>query len=81
MVETIKKSVIFLVILSFAVGFILPVNADNEKIIVLDPGHGGTDNGTSGSMNGTTYYEKNLNLKVARFLWESLAEYSGIKVI
>ncbi|MBS5844004.1 MAG: N-acetylmuramoyl-L-alanine amidase [Clostridiales bacterium] len=80
MVETIKKSVIFLVILSFAVGFILPVNADNEKIIVLDPGHGGTDNGTSGSMNGTTYYEKNLNLKVARFLWESLAEYSGIKV-
>lgn len=76
----IKKNVLLLIILSLFTAFTLPVSADNDKIIVLDPGHGGSDNGTEGSLNGKTYYEKNLNLKVARFVWEYLSEYSGVKV-
>lgn len=51
-----------------------------DVVIVVDAGHGANDNGTEGTLNGTTYYEKNLNLKIAKYLWESLAEYSGVKV-
>ncbi len=31
-----------------------------DKIIVIDPGHGGTDPGTKGTYNGVTYYEKDV---------------------
>lgn len=36
-----------------------------EKIIVIDPGHGGSDPGTSGSLNGKVYEEKDINLAVS----------------
>ncbi|MEH7354232.1 SH3 domain-containing protein [Neobacillus drentensis] len=41
-----------------------------NKTIVLDPGHGGGDNGTTGS-NGTL--EKNLTLRTARLLYDKLS--------
>lgn len=81
MTRAIKKNVLlFILVLSLFAAFLLPVRADNDKVIVLDPGHGGSDNGTKGNLNGTTYYEKNLNLKVATFLWEALSEYAGVRV-
>lgn len=52
----------------------------DDVVIVVDAGHGANDNGTTGTLNGVTYYEKNLNLKISKYLWESLAEYSGIRV-
>lgn len=33
--------------------------------IVVDAGHGGTDNGASGILNDVTYYEKTVNLDIA----------------
>lgn len=49
----------------------------NGKVIVLDPGHGGTDGGTSGSY-GTI--EKSVTLQTARHLSDVLTA-SGAKVV
>lgn len=48
------------------------------KVIVLDPGHGGNDNGATGSYYATL--EKNINLEVAKLLRNKL-EASGATVI
>ncbi len=49
----------------------------SEIIIVLDPGHGGSDPGTS--YNGV--YEKNINLKIAQYAKAELETYNNVKVI
>lgn len=49
----------------------------SEIIIVLDPGHGGSDPGTS--YNGV--YEKNVNLKIAQYAKAELETYKNVKVI
>lgn len=49
----------------------------SEYIIVLDPGHGGSDPGTS--YNGVS--EKNVNLKIAQYVKAELETYSNVKVI
>lgn len=49
----------------------------SSLIIVLDPGHGGSDGGAA--HNGLV--EKNLNLKIALYCKEELEKYSGVKVI
>lgn len=49
----------------------------SEYIIVLDPGHGGSDPGTS--YNGV--YEKNVNLKIAQYAKAELETYNNVKVI
>lgn len=48
-----------------------------DKTIVLDPGHGGVDNGTNGA-SGTL--EKNLTIRTARLLYNKL-KTSGANVI
>lgn len=48
------------------------------KVIVVDPGHGGSDNGATGSSFATL--EKNVNLQVALMLRNKL-ESAGAKVI
>jgi N-acetylmuramoyl-L-alanine amidase len=40
-------------------------NSTTPKIVVLDAGHGGTDSGTSNTVNGVIYYEKDLTLDLA----------------
>ena len=50
-----------------------------DKILVLDPGHGGTD---PGAMNLTAgIIERDVNLKIARYLKEYLEQYAGVRVI
>lgn len=57
-----------------------PGQSATEKIVVIDAGHGGKDAGTHGDIDGVSYYEKDLNLKVAKKV-QSILENSGIKVI
>ncbi len=51
-----------------------------DKIIVIDAGHGGTDPGTSGSLNGVTYYEKDVVLDIAKKTVENISKDSRFKV-
>jgi len=41
-------------------------------VILIDPGHGGTDAGASATLNGKNVYEKNLNLQHALKIRDSL---------
>lgn len=50
------------------------------KIVVVDPGHGGSDPGAVGNLNGKEIYEKDINLGIALALKDAL-EYHGYKVI
>lgn len=59
---------------------IIPVNVmaakDDDIIIVIDPGHGGSQNGAE--YNGLM--EKDINMAVSNALVEELEKYEGIKV-
>ena len=48
-------------------------------IVVLDPGHGAEDAGATRTYNGVTYYERDLNLKIAQACKTEL-EKSGVTV-
>lgn len=50
--------------------------ANNKVIVVLDPGHGGTESGAVG--NGAL--EKNLTLKIANYCKAELEQYNGVEV-
>ena len=49
---------------------------DNEKVIYIDPGHGGKD---GGGISSTGVYEKHINLSISYYL-KSLLENSGYVV-
>lgn len=49
---------------------------DGDLVIVLDPGHGGSDNGASA--NGIA--EKTVNLKIAQYCKEQLQTFGGVEV-
>ncbi len=51
-----------------------------DTIIVIDPGHGGTDPGTGGTLNGTTYYEKNVVLDIGKKVNSYITQGSNFKV-
>lgn len=55
----------------------MPYAASNgDLVIAIDPGHGGTDAGASyGGMN-----EKDVNLKIAKYIKAYLEEYVGVQV-
>ena len=64
----------------------LNINVHQEKLpsnvydITIDPGHGGRDSGSLGSLNGETYMEKDINLAISLKLKEEL-EKLGYKVL
>jgi len=45
-----------------------PVARTGKKLVIIDPGHGGKDNGATASrkINGATYYEKDIVLQIAQ---------------
>lgn len=50
--------------------------AAEDVVVVLDPGHGGSDGGA----NGHGLYEKNLTLSIAKYCKEELEQYNGVTV-
>ena len=72
------------ILCSFVIIFLLlyeiPVKAELPlagKVIIVDPGHGGKD-------PGTTYkniYEKNINLSISLYLEECLSEYGATVIL
>lgn len=82
LVFKIKKFVLSILLISIAIVLVLlkdinyqsiscmtPVQADDEKIILIDPGHGGIDGGAE-SKRGTI--EKDINLSISLKLRDSL---------
>lgn len=60
---------------------ILVQNAGEQRVIAIDPGHGGFDGGfTPGKINGREWLEKEINLSVSTMLKEKL-EAAGYKVV
>lgn len=68
-----KISIIFFIIICivFLTNFVQAIT------IVLDPGHGGTD---PGAVNGTVY-EKDVTLKIAKYMKEYLSKYNGVNIL
>lgn len=61
--------------------FLLVQNAGEQRVIAIDPGHGGFDGGfTPGEINGREWLEKEINLSVSLILREKLEE-AGYKVV
>ena len=77
-----KLTSYFLVItlmLTGAFNMVKPMKAEASNIvIVLDPGHGGSDAGTTNS--GLGLREKDVNLKIALYAREYLSKYSSVTV-
>lgn len=43
-----------------------------EKLVCIDPGHGGSEVGTVGKWNGKEIYEKDINIKISKLVNEML---------
>lgn len=74
-----KKNLIsFMMCMSIFMLFGLKSNADNTDkiVIVIDPGHGGENLGAQ--YNGIV--EKDINLKVAKAMYDHLSMYEGVEV-
>ena len=66
-------------VLSSVADIVMPAStakAAGNKVVVLDPGHGGSDGGASA--NGLV--EKNINLKIAQYCKAELEAYGGVTV-
>lgn len=51
-----------------------------EWVIVLDPGHGGSDSGASRYINGGNFVERDLVLKIAQYCKEELEKNENVTV-
>lgn len=54
--------------------------AEEEFVVVLDPGHGGSDSGAVRTWSGKKYREKLLNLTIASYCRQELEKYAGVEV-
>jgi N-acetylmuramoyl-L-alanine amidase len=52
----------------------------NTVVVVLDPGHGGDQDGATRTWDGVEYVEKDLNLAIALACKAKLEQYEGVKV-
>jgi len=72
-----------LCLLVFCTLVLIPVSVSAKKQtihIVLDAGHGGEDAGAEADDHGSTVFEKDLNLKVAKAVGRNLEKYEGVSV-
>lgn len=83
--NTALKKWVIITVCCALVAFIIPIvgasfMADdaNPVVIVLDPGHGGTDVGAVNYTGGL--YESDLNLAIALACYDELQKYDGIEV-
>lgn len=73
-----KKLLVTLLCLSLLIP--VRVHAQEPVVVVIDPGHGGSELGAYVNYNDQTYYEKDMNLKMATAMYNKLSLYDGIKV-
>ena len=62
-------------------GYISPVKlseAAKDKLLFIDPGHGGAEVGAIGKLNNKEIYEKTINIKLAKMVNEMLVN-NGVK--
>ena len=59
---------------------LLGSTSNGKIVVVLDPGHGGSDSGACRTINGVTYMERDINLKIASACKAELEKYKGIEV-
>lgn len=75
-----KKVIVAIITCLLIITYIVPVNAfasdNSDKVILIDPGHGGIDGGAK-SKTGTI--EKDINLQISLKLRDNLEE-KGYKV-
>lgn len=65
-------------ILAAVMAFAVPVAAEEEDVvIVLDPGHGGTDSGAEEEYDDVLVYESEINLAIAEACRDYLLEHYG----
>lgn len=76
-----KALAIFIILLIMQILFLPMVKAATTKTvtIVLDPGHGGKMSGAVNNEKGLI--ERDINLKIARYLRDYLNQYENIKVL
>lgn len=82
--KTYMKILVIYLIISIACGlignfYVVKAATEKEIVLVIDPGHGGKMSGTVNTEFGIT--EREVTLKIARYLRDYLNEYEGIKVI
>ena len=76
-----RKLTLFFMVLMGIFLFIPQGEAQAKDIvIVLDPGHGGTEAGATRTWNGKTYKEEVINQKIANYCKAELETYAGVKV-
>ncbi|MBO5479432.1 MAG: N-acetylmuramoyl-L-alanine amidase [Clostridia bacterium] len=70
---------LIMIFIIYSMSGIVQANDQKEIVLVIDPGHGGKMTGTANNELGII--ERDVTLKIARYLRDYLNEYEGIKVI
>lgn len=75
-----KLSVIFMLLMCVCCLFPQTKVQAKDIVIVLDPGHGGSESGATRTWSGKTYKEEVINQKIANYCKAELETYAGVKV-
>ncbi len=79
-VDGITKSINENSLLSVTGNTLVFSKAPANVVVVLDPGHGGSDSGAVGNFGGKQYVERDINQKIANACKAELEKVSGITV-
>lgn len=79
MMSKILASLLITILVISQLSCIVQAKTKKEIVLVLDPGHGGKMTGTANSSLGLV--ERDITLKIARYLRDYLNEYDGVRVI